>query len=123
MASIVSRILGKARVLRRDLVALFYAVRDPAAPLSAKLVAILAVIYALSPIDLVPDVIPFVGLLDDLILVPLGMTLAFRLLPPPVVAAARLKAQACLSGLKKALLWMLLLLLIVGVAWYLRRMT
>jgi uncharacterized membrane protein YkvA (DUF1232 family) len=97
-----SRISGRFRIFRRDVMALFYAVRDPAAPWQAKLVAVLAILYAVSPIDLVPDFIPVMGLLDDIILVPLGMALALRLMPEPVVAAARAKAQRRFATLKHA---------------------
>ena len=68
------------------------AARDPRTPWPAKLLAALVVAYALSPVDLIPDFIPILGLLDDLILVPLGIWLVLRLIPDAVMADARLRA-------------------------------
>ncbi len=69
-----------------------YAYRDPRSPLPARLVMLIVLAYALSPIDLIPDPIPILGQLDDLILVPLGIALAVRLLPRAVLADARRRA-------------------------------
>lgn len=82
-----------ARRLREDVLALALAARHPGTPLAAKLVAGLVAAYALSPIDLIPDAIPVLGLLDDLILVPLGIALAIRLVPADVMAACRAEAR------------------------------
>jgi uncharacterized membrane protein YkvA (DUF1232 family) len=89
----------KARVatLKADTYALYLAYRDPRVPWPAKLVAALVVAYALSPIDLIPDFIPIVGYLDDLVLVPLGLALAIRLIPPTVLAEHRARAAELLS--------------------------
>ena len=87
----------RARALKRDTVALYFAVRDPRTPLIAKVVAGLVVAYALSPIDLIPDFIPVLGYLDDVILVPLGILLSIKLIPADVLAAARVKADATLE--------------------------
>jgi len=65
---------------------------DPRTPWTAKLLAALVVAYALSPIDLIPDFIPVLGYLDDLILVPLGIWAVLKLIPPEVMAEARIKA-------------------------------
>ena len=78
-----------AALLKGELLTVFYAARDPEAPWLARLVAIAVAAYALSPIDLIPDFIPVLGLLDDLILVPLGFWLVLRLMPPAVIATAR----------------------------------
>ena len=86
-----------ARALKRDTLALYFAVRDPRTPLIAKVVAGLVVAYALSPIDLIPDFIPVLGYLDDMILVPLGILLSRKLMPGEVLAAARIKADAMLE--------------------------
>lgn len=82
-----------ARRLKRDVIALWIAARDPRTPLAAKLVAAAVAAYALSPIDLVPDVIPVLGLLDDLLIVPLGILLAIRLIPGPLMQEFRLTAS------------------------------
>lgn len=87
-----------ARQLKNDVIALYFAARDPRTPWIAKFIAGAVVAYALSPIDLIPDFIPVLGLLDDLILVPLGIWIALKLIPAPVMADARRKAA--LQGLK-----------------------
>ena len=81
-----------ARALKREVVALHLTARDPRTPLIAKIAAAAIVAYALSPIDLVPDFIPVLGQLDDLILVPLGLWLVMKLVPAEVLADARAKA-------------------------------
>ena len=81
-----------ARKLKRNITALYYAVLDPRTPWYAKAFAVLVVAYAISPIDLIPDPIPVLGYLDDLLLLPLGIWLALRLIPPAVMVEAREKA-------------------------------
>ena len=92
---------GWAKALKRDVIALWIAARDPRVPLTAKLVAGLVAAYALSPIDLIPDFIPIIGYLDDLLLVPLGMMLAVWLVPAALMAefraAAALRAERPVS--------------------------
>ena len=83
-----------ARTLRRDVLALYLAARDPRVPWYAKAVAACVAVYALSPIDLIPDVIPILGYLDDLVIVPLGIWLAIRLIPPVLLAEHRQAAMA-----------------------------
>ena len=82
----------KAAALRADTCALYLASRDPRVPWPAKALAALTVAYALSPVDLIPDVIPVLGVLDDLLLVPLGLALAIRLMPPAVMDEMRAEA-------------------------------
>ncbi|ANK85357.1 MULTISPECIES: YkvA family protein [Rhizobium] len=81
-----------AKSLKRDIVALWLAARDPRVPWYAKAVAGAVAAYALSPIDLIPDFIPVLGYLDDLVIVPLGILLATRLVPAEVMAALRVEA-------------------------------
>jgi uncharacterized membrane protein YkvA (DUF1232 family) len=83
-----------ARRLKAETLALYFAIRDPRTPWLARLAGTLVVAYALSPIDLIPDFIPVLGYLDDLILVPLGLWLTLKLIPPPVIADARARAAA-----------------------------
>jgi uncharacterized membrane protein YkvA (DUF1232 family) len=83
-----------ARAVRRDAHALYLAARDPRVPWYAKAVAIMVAAYALSPIDLIPDFIPVLGYLDDLIIVPLGIALVVRMIPPPIMAEHRAAADA-----------------------------
>ena len=75
--------------MKRDAVALALAAQDPRVPLKAKLVAVAVAAYALSPIDLIPDFIPVLGYLDDLVIVPAGILLAVRLIPPELMAEFR----------------------------------
>ncbi len=82
----------KARALKRETTALWFALRDPRTPWAARVVGAAVVAYALSPIDLIPDFIPVLGLLDDLILLPLGIALCIRMIPAEVYAEARRKA-------------------------------
>ena len=89
---LVQRLKSWARTLKRDIVALWLAARDRRVPLGAKLVAGAVAAYALSPIDLIPDFIPVIGLLDDLVLVPAGIWLAVRLVPPALLAEFRQQA-------------------------------
>ena len=93
-ARLAAPIKDWARIIRRDVVALWLAARDPRVPWLAKAVAAAVAAYALSPIDLIPDFIPVIGYLDDLLLVPLGILLAVRLIPPPVMADLRARASA-----------------------------
>jgi uncharacterized membrane protein YkvA (DUF1232 family) len=85
----IERLRGWARALKRDVIALWIVARLPETPIAAKLVAGAVAAYALSPIDLIPDFVPVLGYLDDLILVPVGIMLALRLVPPPLLVAAR----------------------------------
>ena len=78
-----------AREIKRDVVALYIAGRDPRTPWHAKVVAIAVAAYAISPIDLIPDFIPIIGYLDDLIIVPLGIMLAVCLIPVDLMAEFR----------------------------------
>jgi uncharacterized membrane protein YkvA (DUF1232 family) len=83
-----------ARLIKRDVHALYLASRDPRVPWHAKAMAAVVAGYALSPIDLIPDFIPVVGYLDDLVLVPLGILLVIRLIPPELMAEHRAAAAA-----------------------------
>ena len=90
------RLRGWISALRREGVALYIAGRDPRTPRTAKLLALTVAAYALSPIDLIPDVIPVLGYLDDALLLPLGVLLAVRLIPDDLMEEFRY--QAALLG-------------------------
>src|ERR687891_90359 len=83
-----------ARFLKRDVVALYRAARDPRVPWYAKAVAAAVAAYALSPIDPIPDFIPVLGHLDELVVLPLGIMLAVKLIPPELMAEHRAAAIA-----------------------------
>ncbi len=86
-----------ARLIRRDAHALYLAARDSRVPWYAKALAIVVAAYALSPIDLIPDFIPVLGYLDDLLLVPLGIAVVVKLIPSPIMAEHRATAEAALK--------------------------
>ncbi|MGC4397280.1 YkvA family protein [Hydrogenophaga sp. T2] len=90
----IARLKQWARGLKRDAMTLWFARRHPQTPWAVKLLVLMVVGYALSPIDLIPDAIPVLGLLDDALLLPLLIALALRLLPPQVLSDARAEADA-----------------------------
>jgi uncharacterized membrane protein YkvA (DUF1232 family) len=101
-----------ARSIRRDVLALWYAARDSRVPWYAKAVAAFAVAYALSPIDLIPDFVPILGYADDLVIVPLAIMLAVKLIPATLMEEFRERASALPSqprsyagALLVALIW------------------
>ncbi len=83
----------RARALKAETYVLYLAARHPGTPWYAKLLVAAIVAYAFSPIDLIPDFVPVLGYLDDLILIPLGIALAIRLVPAEVLAECRARAQ------------------------------
>jgi len=86
-----------ARALKRDVVAIWLAGRDPRVPWAVKLLALIVAGYALSPVDLIPDFIPVLGYLDDVLLLPLGILLVLRLIPPDLLAEHRRAAAAIID--------------------------
>lgn len=96
-ASVVSRLKTWACGIKRDVVTVYFAARDPQAPMLVRILAGLVAAYALSPIDLIPDFIPVLGYLDDLLIVPLGLLLVMRLMPEEVMVNARTKADTLLA--------------------------
>ncbi len=90
----IARLLLWAESIRRDVHALYLAARDPRVPWYVKAIAIAVAAYALSPIDLIPDFIPVLGLLDEAILVPLAIKVMVRLIPPEIMAEHRAAAAA-----------------------------
>ncbi len=89
----LQRLKAWAGRLKTELQALYLAYRDPRTPLLARVLAIVVVAYAFSPIDLIPDPIPVLGYLDDLVLIPLGIALAVRMVPSDVLAECREEAR------------------------------
>lgn len=84
-------------LLKQHTLTVYFAARDPRTPAPVRLLAVVVAAYALSPIDLIPDFIPVIGYLDDLLIIPLGMALVVRLTPPEVLASARMKAAQAAS--------------------------
>lgn len=83
-----------AKELKLQTLVVYFAARDPRTPRLARVLALGIAAYALSPIDLIPDFIPVLGLLDDLVIVPLGLMMVLRLVPADVLAASRAKARS-----------------------------
>jgi uncharacterized membrane protein YkvA (DUF1232 family) len=94
----LKNIRQKVADLKKETYALYLAYHDPRVPWYAKAVAAATVAYAVSPIDLIPDFIPVIGYLDDLVIVPLGIALAVRLIPFEIMNECRRKAHQKLSG-------------------------
>jgi uncharacterized membrane protein YkvA (DUF1232 family) len=107
----------RTQQLKTEVVALYIAYRDPRVSWGARIVAALVVGYALSPIDLIPDPIPVLGYLDDLVLIPLGLMLALRMIPPDVMADARQQAQMAAVPVSRtaAVIIVLLWVVMIGV--------
>jgi uncharacterized membrane protein YkvA (DUF1232 family) len=91
--ALLEKLKQRARHLKSETFALYLASRDPRTPWYAKLLVAGIVAYALSPIDLIPDFVPVLGYLDDLILIPLSITLAIKMIPDAVLAECRAQAQ------------------------------
>jgi uncharacterized membrane protein YkvA (DUF1232 family) len=97
MPAMLQALKQRARVLKRDTYALYLALRDPRVPWYARVLGACIVGYALSPIDLIPDFIPVLGYLDDLILIPLGIALLLKMIPTAVMVECREQAQVLLA--------------------------
>jgi uncharacterized membrane protein YkvA (DUF1232 family) len=96
--TILEQFRARVHRLRDETGALYLAARHPETPWYAKLFAVVVVAYAISPIDLIPDFIPVLGYLDDLVLVPLGIVVAIRMIPPHVLADCRARSRAANPG-------------------------
>lgn len=93
MSTFIDQAKRWARGIKRDVVALWIAARDHRTPIIAKVAAACVAAYALSPVDLIPDFVPVLGYLDDLLIVPLGILLAVRLIPAPLMVEFRVEAS------------------------------
>ena len=89
----LAKLKEKANRLKQEILAVYLAYKDPRVPMPARIFAACVVAYALSPIDLIPDPIPILGYLDDLILVPIGIALAIKMIPSDVLQECREKAR------------------------------
>jgi uncharacterized membrane protein YkvA (DUF1232 family) len=106
-----------ARTLKRDSRAVYVAARDPRVPWYAKLLALAVAGYALSPIDLIPDFVPVIGYLDDLVLVPLGIWLVIALVPKEIMVECRAKAsEASLPTSRSAMVVIILIWIAAALA-------
>lgn len=120
-----STLQDAARRIKHDTMVVYFAARDPRTPLSVRLLALAVAAYALSPIDLIPDFIPVLGYLDDLVIVPLGILLVIRLTPAAVREESRARAREAVAAptsraaaMAVVLTWVLC---VGGVAWWVFR--
>ena len=118
--NILEKLKRWARLLKQNIVMLWFATKNPRTPWLPKTICIFIVAYALSPIDLIPDFIPILGYVDDLILLPVLIWIAIRLIPNQIIQESRVEADACLiknqskprsylGFLMVIVIWMLLL--------------
>ena len=124
----IAKLKSRAISLRRDVYALYIAAKDPRVPWYAKVFMSLVLAYAFSPIDLIPDFIPVFGYLDDLIVVPLGISLTLKMIPPQVMFEARQQAEDSLrqkepisrvGGIMVIIIWLIIL---AAVIWLIARL-
>lgn len=114
---------AKVKALKLEIVAIALAARDPRTPWAARLLVLAIVAYAVSPIDLIPDFIPVLGLLDDLLLLPAALYLAVRMIPGDAMAAARARAgserlaPSRAAAAVIALLWLAIAVAGIRYAW------
>ena len=92
--NLIASLKARAKQLKQQTLTVYYTARDRRTPLHVRALAFLVAAYALSPVDLIPDFIPVLGYLDDLLLIPLGLALVVRLTPPEILETAREQAQA-----------------------------
>ena len=119
----LKKLKARAKALKTEIHALAIACRDPRTPWPVRVLALLVVAYALSPIDLIPDFIPVLGYLDDLILLPLGIALLVRLIRPEVLTDARQTAAAFqghdlgrMGAVIVGVVWLIGLAIVVAIA-------
>jgi uncharacterized membrane protein YkvA (DUF1232 family) len=113
----------KAKELKKEIFSLYYAYQNPELPLLPKLVIICTVAYALGPIDLIPDFIPVLGYLDDLIILPLMISLSIKLIPAEIMEASRKKTEENDQNLKPnkyvgtviIIIWIIILIVLIKV--------
>ena len=117
--ALLERAKDWARRLKRNVVTVYFAARDPRTPWLTRALAMCVAAYALSPIDLIPDFIPVLGYLDDLLIVPLGLLLVLHWIPPEVLATSREKAAAALARPRSvAAAWCVLSVWVLCAAWF-----
>ncbi len=92
----------RVRVLKKETFALYLACRHPCVPWYAKVLSLIIVGYALSPIDLIPDFIPILGYLDDMVLIPLGIMIVIRMIPAEIMAECRQKSETMVGRATRA---------------------
>ncbi|TAN13684.1 MAG: DUF1232 domain-containing protein [Chitinophagaceae bacterium] len=125
-SGIISSFKQRANHLKKESYALHFAYKDPRTPWQAKAMIIITLCYLLSPIDFIPDFIPVVGYLDDLIIVPLLITLSIKMIPDEVMKSSRIKAAELTISLKKkwwmavifVIIWIAIILFLLNTFWF-----
>ena len=124
--SLWESIKERANRVKKEVMAVWFAARDPRTPWYAKTIALLITAYALSPIDLIPDFIPVLGYLDDLLIIPAGIALALKFIPAEVMADSREKANettkkpvSWLAGILIGAVWLVIIFLLGRWCYYL----
>lgn len=121
------RLKENAEKLKTDIPALYLCMKDPRTPKTAKIMAAVTVGYALSPVDLIPDFIPILGVLDDMLLLPLMITLVIRLIPVRVMEENRIKANGMWENgrprrwyyaIPVVIFWLLIVLIVVKAVFF-----
>jgi uncharacterized membrane protein YkvA (DUF1232 family) len=113
-----------ARAIKRDVIAIWLAARDPRTPWAARILAASVAAYALSPIDLIPDFVPVLGYLDDLLIVPVGIVAVVKLIPPPLLAEFRQAAGSiALRPVSRVGLAIVVLVWLLAGAWLVATLT
>lgn len=115
---IIASLRKWAKSLKQQTLVVYFAARDPRTPWPVRLLALVVAAYALSPIDLIPDFIPVLGYLDDLLLIPLGLALVVRLTPPEVLITAREQARtASEKPVSRGMAAVIVVFWIVALSW------
>lgn len=118
VSSSLATLKSMARRLKRDAMTVYFVARDPQTPWPVRLLALMIAAYALSPVDLIPDFIPVLGFVDDVLLLPLGIWLVLRLTPAEVIAVSRSRADAVLDKpVSRGAMVVVIVIWVVGLVW------
>lgn len=119
MASVIEKAKELVRKLKVEIVPIYYSLFDKRTPILAKAIAVITIGYLLSPIDLIPDFIPILGLLDDLIIVPLLIKLTLKLIPQYIIEDIKTKIDSQKMPSKKWYFALPIIIIYIGLAWML----
>ncbi|MDF2947551.1 MAG: hypothetical protein K0S51_2230 [Bacillales bacterium] len=115
----MDRLISWAKMLKEKILLLYYSIKDPRLNILVKLFSMIIVGYALSPVDLIPDFIPVLGILDDLVILPIGIYLSLKMIPEEIITTAKVKLsnsseklpKSWKSGLIILIIWTFILVL------------
>ncbi|HEX3008582.1 MAG TPA: YkvA family protein [Bacteroidales bacterium] len=117
---LLERLKERANILKKEVIAIYLSMRDRRTPLLAKIMIVLTISYAFSPIDIIPDFIPVLGYLDDLIILPFMIAICIKLIPADVLAENRVKAQENIFVNKRTGIYFAVVIIVlwVGIAFF-----